>query len=618
MEHRDTSMRQDSRSNKRGLSRLAADTRGNTLALMATAMIPAAAFAGSAIDAARMYVVKVRLQQACDAGVLAGRKFMTSSTATTLDTKATTQARAFFNNNFKEGWMQTAQVSFTPTKTADQQVAGAASARVPMAVMKMFNAPDITLNVVCEARFDVADADVMFVLDTTGSMACAANQSSCSNGTVEYTREDGGGTDFATVEGGNAKIKGLRQAVLNFYDTMVANADPTTHIRYGFVAYASSTNVGRILPTGTLHTGPYGYASRKLDGDANDGDAYGVTLSGYNSGTCATANRRYPGDDATVREGWYTNSTAYRISGAAWSSNACRATRQNLKPRWRYTTVNLDTTAYVAGNDVVDPTKLTGALVRKWRGCIEERETEALSSFDINDLPPDLDPDLVPNSIETRWKPAFADVIYQRDTGRNDEVTTANRTNNGDETRLRNGNAPCGKRAQRLGPMTRSEVETYLSPSGDFRPHGGTYHDVGMIWGTRLISPTGLFKDDTAAWPGRNAPNRHIIFMTDGDMAPTLTSYGLYSIEQSERRVTGNNTGTQLARHNARFVAECRAARARNIEVWVIAFGTSLNQQLRDCATQDNAHVFFAADDDALDEAFTKIAKQIAMLRVSK
>src|ERR1700761_862916 len=86
------------------MTRLRSDVSGNTIAIMAAALIPLAALAGSGVDTARLYVVKVRLQQACDAGVLAGRKFMTDGSGTTLDDTATAQANAFFSNNFKSGW----------------------------------------------------------------------------------------------------------------------------------------------------------------------------------------------------------------------------------------------------------------------------------------------------------------------------------------------------------------------------------------------------------------------------------------------------------------------------------------------------------------------------------
>jgi len=603
-----------------GLARLARDTRGNTLALLAAAMIPAAAIGGSAVDATRMYVVKVRLQQACDAGVLAGRRFMTSNASQTLDREAATQANAFFRNNFREGWMQTSQVTFTPSKTANQQVAGTATARVPMTVMKMFAAPDVGLNVTCEASFDVADADIMFVLDTTGSMACAASDSdsTCStyvnNNSSTYTREDGTSGPYA-VEKSNARIRALRTAVLNFYDTMINNADPTTNLRYGFVPYSSTVNVGRILPAGMLETGDVTYSSREfLRKEEKYGNNDWAEVTGRNSSNCAAANGRYPAGQPSDKAAYYPiGDTGYGwyYSDATWSNGRCLARRQYVVASWRHDAITYNMANYVAGRDVVDPTKLTGEMSDRWRGCIEERDTRAETSFDINNLPPDLDPDTPATTRETRWRPMWPDVIFYR-------PGSAEWFNSSNFTTARGAGAACGKQGRRLGPMDRSAIASYLSANGDFRPHGGTYHDVGMIWGTRMLSPDGPFAGDTAAHPGRNAPNRHIIFMTDGAMAPTIDNYSLYGLERSDQRVTGGDLGSQLARHNARFVAECRAARARNIEVWVIAFGSALSQEMRDCATQDGNHIFFAANDDALDEAFTRIARQVAMLRVSR
>ncbi|WP_204277150.1 hypothetical protein, partial [Klebsiella aerogenes] len=84
-----------------------------------------------------LYLIKVRMQQACDAGALAGRKFMASSASTTLDQAATDQANAFFRNNFKTGTYGVNVVNFTPTKTADNQVSGSATATVPMTLTSM-------------------------------------------------------------------------------------------------------------------------------------------------------------------------------------------------------------------------------------------------------------------------------------------------------------------------------------------------------------------------------------------------------------------------------------------------------------------------------------------------
>ena len=238
-------MREHTQVNRYGgiLARLARDKTGSTLAMMAAAMIPTIIIAGSAIDVTRMYVTKVRLQQACDAGVLAGRKFMADSNNPALDANADTQARKFFSSNFKLGWMGTTALDFTPVKTADNQVSGTATTTLPMTVMASFGQTQKTLSTTCEARFDVADADITFVLDTTGSMSCTpADNSSCSGSNVNFTHADGS-PGFYSAEKAGSKIQATRDAVLAFYDTMVANADPSTHIRYGFVPYNAQVNV---------------------------------------------------------------------------------------------------------------------------------------------------------------------------------------------------------------------------------------------------------------------------------------------------------------------------------------------------------------------------------------
>ncbi|KQM41387.1 pilus assembly protein [Sphingomonas sp. Leaf10] len=202
------------------LTRLARDRTGNTLAMMAFAMIPLIGMVGSAIDTARVFYVKVRLQQACDAGALAGRKFMNG---TEFNDAARLQAQAFFANNFQAGMMASADPAFTPVKTDQGQVAATASVTVPMTLMRMFGFEPVTVRVACEAKLEIPNLDVMFVLDTTGSMT------------------DTNAGDTAD------RITGLRQAVMNFYDTLDRAKKPGTLIRYGAVPYSSNVNVGMLL-----------------------------------------------------------------------------------------------------------------------------------------------------------------------------------------------------------------------------------------------------------------------------------------------------------------------------------------------------------------------------------
>src|SRR5690554_1673651 len=87
------------------LSRLARDCAGNTYALIAASTAPLLALIGGGIDMGRSYLSESRLQQACDAGVLAARKKLGSAAkvdGTVPDDVAMVGTR-FFNLNFRDG-----------------------------------------------------------------------------------------------------------------------------------------------------------------------------------------------------------------------------------------------------------------------------------------------------------------------------------------------------------------------------------------------------------------------------------------------------------------------------------------------------------------------------------
>ncbi|MEG3122635.1 TadE/TadG family type IV pilus assembly protein [Sphingomonas sp. GB1N7] len=625
--------------------RLKRDIGGNTLAMMAIALVPLSALAGSAVDMGRLYVVKVRLQQACDAGVLAGRKNMVSS-GSTLDAASYDQAKAFFVNNFREGWLNTTAVAFAPSKTSDNQVSGTATATVPMSIMKMFKMPDVTLNLTCEARYDVADTDIMFVLDTTGSMSCLPQDSTsaCSTyvgnaGTTTYTKPaDGtasgnlsvggypGSTGYYVPEKSGSRIAALRAAVLSFYDTMVNTADPTTNVRYGFVTYTSTVNAGRAIMdrspaymVGGSGSQTWNYQSRKLNGENAS-----TSTATYNNTSSSTCNGyAQPRTPATG----YDNSTGSpgpkaTMVTSSRSGTTCTVVTTTYLPKWTYAQYPFDVSGYVAGGVVDDPTKVNTATSR-WAGCIEERDTTAgASSFATANLPPDLDPDLIPTSAtSTRWRPMWPDIIYDRyydpDSTNGDDTT--NRPSLGSASRLQAGYVSCGKPVQRLKVMARADVSAYVN-APDFRAIGGTYHDTGMIWGTRMLSPNGIFASDTAPWAGRQDPNRVLIFMTDGDMAPNINIYGMYALEQFDKRVTNgdyNDATTYQNYHNQRFLAECSKAKSLGIDVWVVAVGQAVTTQLTACASSPTQAVYAGTSSD-VSAAFANIAKHVGALRISK
>ncbi len=628
------------------LTRLARDVRGNTIAFMAAALVPLLGFAGSAVDFARIYVVKTRLQQACDAGVLAGRKAMTdTSLATPLDVTAKAQADTFFKNNFPAGWYQTTNIVFTPTKAADagstaaNTVQATAKVRLPMAVMTFFGVANRDLETTCQARYDLADSDIMFVLDTTGSMSCAPSAAtSCAGGITSYTRGDGT-TGYYSQEVSDSKIEALRKAVILFDQTMRDNADPTTHFRYGFVTYSSSVNVGGIIPAQYLQNTTHTYQSRHLsptnNGDYNYGAAENLSLTNVPQMYCVAQRMPATGFVRTGTsmgvtlwndEGYYQARRYYDLTWTAANGGTCAGKQQRLRALWRYEPTDWDISSYASGANTTIPGRLDG-LTSKWRGCIEEVNTSASSSFSLGSLPDDLNPDFKPSASNNKWRPAWPDVVWWRGSTstwtemKDEDVDEYNRNQYEDYNhRLGSyldqvGYGACGMPAQRLKEWTAQQVRDYVY-NVDFKPFGGTYHDVGMIWGTRMLSPGGVFAGDTAAWAGRNDPSRNIVFMTDGSMAPNPSIYGLYGVESWDKRVTGGSTGEQTDRHNARFRIECDAAKKKGMTIYVVALGMSINSDLTYCASP--GQTFQASSTQALTDAFKTIAQRVAMLRITQ
>jgi hypothetical protein len=155
-------------------------------------------------------------------------------------------------------------------------------------------------------------------------------------------------------------------------------------------------------------------------------------------------------------------------------------------------------------------------------------------------------------------------------------------------------------------------LNTYLN---NLVAEGSTYHDIGMTWGGRLTSSTGLFASNVNLDADRINVAKHIIFMTDGIMEPTSTGYSAYGIETLDHRIAPDGyENTITARHTARFAAQCEAIKAQGTTIWVVAFGTSMTTELQNCASDGRA--FYSSNPTALRNTFKYIASQVADLRL--
>ncbi len=654
------------------LRALARNTRGNTLAIMALAMVPLAGLMGGGIDISRMYITKTRLQHACDAGALAGRKAMGGGTWAQSNGTPNTTALQFFDANFPPNGYGGRNLTRAFSESAGK-VTGTASLELQMTLVKVVTKDwaYVTLSVNCDAEMRLPNTDVMFVLDTTGSMGDTPSGDSMT------------------------KIASLKIAVKCFYE-IVARLDTDancttgtpsggtgnqTQIRFGFVPYATNVNVGKLLPTAwfadSWHyqtrepvwtvtqntTYPNAVDTTGPSGTANNSwSAWTNISSGWFSCPSKPANSSTPNTTTvsdstpTIVNGnkvWTTTTTVgtvntqYQTAGS-WPcylqsrtqtigtytsvvhTAAPVVTNVNTFNTWHYAQLNVNVGLLKNGTNwnssfqwPIGPNGTNTTI--NWEGCVEERETVSQASYSpIPSGAKDLDLDSVPTpgDATTMWKPVLPDLIKTRNGNNNwtlNEATTNNDYGNGSYY-------ACPQEAKKL--QSWSDPTAFDDYVDSLSPEGNTYHDIGLIWGGRLMSPTGLFASENAYTPQGGEIERHMIFMTDGDPCTGIDNYTAYGVNWFDRRTVGSSTtptdgctttGNLTAQVNARTAALCTAIKNKNITLWVITFGTLASDtvtRMTACATP--GRYFNATNAATIQTTFASIADQISQLRLTR
>lgn len=602
------------------LTRLAKDIGGNVLGLAAAVIPPLLVLVGGAVDMGRAYLTQTSLQAACDAGVLAGRRAQAKSgvwTSAEID-----KANKMFNYNFLAAGTNSTGTNFVAADEGNGVVSGVAATTMPTTLMKMFGKNSFALTATCSAEYQISNIDVMFVLDTTGSMADCPNNSYCNSGA-------------------GSKIQGLKEAIRQFYYTMAAAfpAGGTARLRFGFVPYAGTVNMGNLVSAGDIPTSyftdqtPY---STKLYNFDTPNYPFTITSSyqssssacntwanapststttyayvSYSSGTC---KRR---ETSTTQSGWRLNPTTpftYKLTTVDTSQLKTRAAVDVVTSVTLASSSSNGATVPVAGTyDSVSLAALSGTTGINttsvtWGGCIEERDT-VNAMFANNSAPSaayDHDLTSAPNSDATRWHPYIGRLVFDRN-----QDNTLNTTTNYSSTR-----EYCVPAAMKFTTVDTSNIstvpswiETYL---GTLVANGNTYHDIGMLWGARLANPNGIMAANVN--DGNLASiSRHIIMLTDGLLAPNDNVYNAYGLESVDHRVAppGGNLSNY---HNARFLTACATAKSMGYTIWFIGFGQALTPQMQSCASSGRA--YFAGDAAALNATFRNIASQVADLRL--
>jgi Flp pilus assembly protein TadG len=662
----------DSAQRKGFLARFARDVRGNTLAIVGAALVPLAGMIGSGVDMSRAYMAKTRLQSACDAAALAGRRIMNNDTMTTA---VSTEARRFFNFNFRQGLYDTEPFTANVTRPVSGTVRVTASTRIPTTIMHIFGFESLPLNVTCDASLNFVNTDIMLVLDVTGSMdqnlsgtkkivslrdavmalydelapiqtQLAANGLRMRYGVVPYSSTVNVGNLLRLDDSNNlAATVSMSTRVAN-YNTLVPTATPTTYWEYyrgsanpqtGTIASQattglSTTNCTRFqtnlsftgfTPTTGLNSGGPAPATTyattfPYDGTLTTGGSsgeYGWSGAPITSGTNRSCRRRRTDTTTTYRYSYTDDTFLTRdvdLSAFRTSSSVTMATGANNGNSSDFTGTVATSGAYTMQSLVAAGTGEATQTVT-WNGCILERDTTAPANITTSSpgnlaVPNDafdIDINTLPTNDATRWRPMLPQITWGRGTG---SATQSSGT--------LIGSASCPAEARRLTTWTRAQMLTYVNA---LTPVGSTYHDVGMIWGARMLSTGGVFADGCEVFNAMPC-TRHIIFMTDGQMDTANDILTFQGIERNDRRVAGMASPSESelnGRHMQRFKMICNAARGMNASIWVIAFGTTLSPEMAACASNAN-QASTASDRDALIARFREIGNNIGALRLTQ
>ncbi len=340
------------------LKRLARNQAGNTLAIVAAALIPLAGMIGGAVDISRGYLAKTRLQQACDAGVLAGRKVMGSSGI--LTSAVTSEVQKYVNFNFPSQYLGTpANITVTPTLGANDTIALTLSTTVPTAVMSLFGKSNMAVTASCTARNDYSNIDIVLVLDTTGSMACKPERTESECSTYAGTR-----------------------SVTNWL-----------------------TGLGRNVT----------YITEETSGGANISRMQGLrdALSSLQSQMSTIETQFNMTEESKRKRVRWAVVPFSQMVNAGFSLNSANTTLWSRNPTW----FNTSGTYYNGSTRGFSVTHNNTWMTNTWDGCVEERRTSnAITLTSGNSIPDnlpstadDLKFDTSPSSTETRWTAADPD-----------------------------------------------------------------------------------------------------------------------------------------------------------------------------------------------------------------
>jgi Flp pilus assembly protein TadG len=196
--------------------RLLADCRGGVAMIVGLAILTLAAVLGLAIDGARGYTARSKLQGAVDAAALAGAKAHVQAAD---DPSA--EARMFFDANYAADFMGGSIADFDADvdETTENMIVQA-TVTIPTTFMSIFGIDQMSLRSAAEVAAKHTNLELAIVVDVTGSMNWLDS-------------------------GGAVKIESLKTAGLTLLDTIYGEETSLPGVYMSLVPYRAAVNIGQ-------------------------------------------------------------------------------------------------------------------------------------------------------------------------------------------------------------------------------------------------------------------------------------------------------------------------------------------------------------------------------------
>lgn len=215
------------------LRALPTDRRGAVAIIFALTLIPVLGFIGGAIDYARAYAAKTKLQTALDAAILAA-----GATLAMTEEERIAYAKQVFEANYPPG-KTAAPATPVINISAEGVITGSVDAKLPSAILGLLGITDFKVAAESEARIvSKIDGEVVLVLDYSGSM------------------------------GSKGKYQAMRDAAIDLVNTL-SQKGTNDKVKFGLVPFAGE--VYTTLP-----------------------NEYVIDQTGFGNWTACTADRKWP------------------------------------------------------------------------------------------------------------------------------------------------------------------------------------------------------------------------------------------------------------------------------------------------------------------------------------